>query len=236
MSTSGGSVTDWERREQSDRRAHYVASCEAIRQVWDRRIGSRRGPLPGATLDPVVTPLGWCGHVQGFITQTDQMSRGGEGRKALQHAVEEAYGLPAGAVLIDDGWRRIGDTRFIWAYERPGVVDYHERQPYSVWGLPSRQEPGPGGVTGYEWSELQDWAVKHRRMLEALRAGHPVDMEQVSRRYNRMRAAILDALTRAGADDVRAVLIERGLGYGDVGEDIAERLGIDRASRWGGAS
>jgi hypothetical protein len=86
----------------------------------------------------------------------------------------------------------------------------------------------PGQLTTLERSELRDWAYKHKVTLDLMAAGRPVDMERVSRRYNRMRAAVLDALTRASVEDVRDVLIERGLDRRSVGEDIGELLDMPR--------
>jgi hypothetical protein len=53
-------------------------------------------------------------------------------------------------------------------------------------------------------------------------------MERVVRRYNRMRGAILDALTRASVAEVREMLLDKGLSYGMVGHDIAELLAMER--------
>jgi hypothetical protein len=220
--------------EQQERRARYLAECERIREVWNRKIAHRRGLLPGATLDPAVTTQGWCGHVQAFITQTDALARS-ESRRQLQQAVEQAYELPSGAVLIDRGWRDIGDTAFIWAYRRPGVVDYYERLPLSVFGQSFAGEKTlPGRLSRLETSELADWARKHHDMLQVLRANrYPVDMTQVVRRYNRMRAAILDALTRVSADEVKAILSKSNLSYDDLGEDIGELLGLKHGETLG---
>lgn len=232
---ASSSGVEWEAREQRDRRARYLAECERIREVWDRGIAHRRGLLPGATLDPVVTTRGWCGHVQALITQTDVLARS-DSRRQLQQAVEQAYELPPGAVLIDDGWRGIGDTAFIWAYPRPGVVDYHQRLPHSVFGQNfAGEKTSPGQLTRLEISELADWARKHHDMLYGLRTGrYAVDMTQLVRRYNRMRAAILDALTRVGPDEVKAILSESKLSYEDLGEDIGDILGLKPGETLGG--
>lgn len=223
MSTQGS--PDWEIRKQTDRRANYLAKCDEIRQIWDQNIAHRRGPLPGATLDPFITPRGWCGHVQGLITQSDALKW--DNRESLADLVADLYDLPHGAVLFDRGWRGVGDTAFIWAYQRPGALDYHKRLPHTVFMSESHGvEPVPGQLTTLEVSELQDWARKHHDMLTYLRAGQTVDMEQVVRRYNRMRAAILDALTRASVSEVRDMLLEQGLDYCTLGEDIGELLGL----------
>jgi hypothetical protein len=126
------SFEDRQREEQRRRRGEYVAACKRILDIWERTLASPSGPLPGATLDPFVTPRGWCGHVQATIEQTEDLDS--EGRRRLAAAISDAYELPRGAVLVDHGWRQIGDTAFIWAYGRPGMVDYHERLPATVFG------------------------------------------------------------------------------------------------------
>lgn len=229
------SSSDWQVKEQRERRAAYLGESERIRDIWNRRIAHRGGPLPGATLDPFVTPRGWCGHVQALIAQTDVVS-GYESRQRLQNAIEQAYALPSGAVLLDHGWRGVGDTAFIWAFRRPGVVDYHERLPHSVFGQNFAGEKTlPGQLTKLEKSELADWARKHHDILVGLRTNqYSVDMTQLVRRYNRLRAAILDALTRISTEEVKAILAKSKLSYHDLGEDIGDLLGMDRNEVLGG--
>lgn len=221
--------SDLEAGEQHRRRSDYLAEGDRIRNVWARKIAHRGGLLPGATLDPFVTPRGWCGHVQAFITQTEVLS-GYDSRKRLQSSVEQAYGLPRGAVLIDRGWQGIGDTAFIWAFSRPGDVDYHERLPHTVFGEDfAGESTPPGQLTRLEKVELAAWARKHHDMLVGLRTGqYPVDMTQLVRRYNRMRGAILDALTRVDPAQVKAILGRSQLSYHDLGEDVGDLLGMGR--------
>ncbi|MFG3423383.1 hypothetical protein [Micromonospora sp. NPDC048063] len=228
---SGPAASHGEAEEQKDRRKSYLAECAKIRQVWDRTVGSPRGLLPGATLDPALTPQGWYGHVQGTITQTDALYGSGE-RKALARAVENAYELPPGAVLIGDSWTGVPDSVALWAYSRPGEVDYYERLPHTVFGKEwADKEPVPGQLTDLERSELRDWTRKHLSMLKVLRSGGHVDMEQVNRRYNRMRGAILDALTRASVEQVRDMVVDCGLDYLTAGEDVGRRLGLPHPRR-----
>ncbi len=227
MASLSRSASDWEREKQHSRRAEYLAANKKILDVWQQRIASRSGPLPGATLDPFVTLRGWCGHVQATIMQAERLNH--DGRRRLADAICDAYQLPRGAVLVDHGWRHIGDTAFIWAYTRPGMVDHHERLPHSVFGQEfAGRTPVPGQLTTLEESELKDWARKHKDMLDSIRAGRPVDMEQVNRRYNRMRGAVLDALTRASVAHVRGVILASGLDHRSVGEDIGELLEMPR--------
>jgi len=220
-------VVDWEEKEHERRRGDYHAACEEIRQVWRQRIANPSGVLPGSTLDPAITSRGWVGHVQGFISQSDVLTRGSW--KDLAAAIAEAYGLPRGAVLVDNSYTGVGDTVCVWAYRRPGEVDHHRRLPHTVFGQEwAGKEPVPGQLTDLERAELRDWAGKHRQMVELLRQGRDVDMERVVRRYNRMRGAILDALTRANVGEVREMLLEKGLTYATLGNDIAELLEMER--------
>jgi hypothetical protein len=229
--TSSESTSEWVDREQSSRRADYLAECRRISSIWEQNIAAPDGLLPGATLDPFITPRGWCGHVQATIEQTGDLDQAG--RRRLAAVLADLYGLPQGAVLVDDGWEGIGDTAFIWAYRRPGEVDYHQRLPHSVFRLGFAGEaPLPGQLTKLERSELKSWTRKHVAMLESLRGGRHVEMVQMSRRYNRMRGAILDALTRAAPEEVRDLLVEVKVHPRDLGDDIARVLGM--SDRGGG--
>lgn len=219
------STPDLEEIEQRERRSAYLEECEQIRRTWDLFIASAGCILAGSTIDPVITQRGWVGHVQALISHSDILTGH---RRELGRAIETAFELPAGAVLVDWGYRHIGDTACVWAYRRPGEVDYHKRLPHTVFGQEfADHEPPLAGLTSLERSELKSWARKHKDMLDAIERGNfPVDMEQVSRRYNRMRGAILDALTKVDPATVRELLVERGLDYFSVGEDIGALLGM----------
>ncbi|MEU7823064.1 hypothetical protein [Catellatospora sp. NPDC049133] len=215
-----------EAAERDLRREEYVQLCEAIRHTWMAQIAGKRGILPGATLDPIITPRGWVGHVQGTIAQSDLMS---DDRPRIAAAIVLAYDLPLGAVLVDDGHRRIPDSLTVWAFRRPGEVDYHQRLPHTVFNqVFAGEEAVPGTLTRLERAELVSWGRKVNAILGAVRRGAEVDMDQVTRRYNRFRGAVLDALSKVDVEQVRELVEQTGLNHRTVGVDIGRLLGMSR--------
>lgn len=223
---SGDQLHGHLQQELQRRRNKYFAACEEIRRLWNEKIAHRNGPLPGASLDPFITTRGWAGHVQASIDQAEELNW--DGRRKLASLLADVYELPQGAVLVDDGWQGIPDTAFIWAYRRPGVVDYHERLPHSVFKQEfAGRKPEPGQLTDFEVAELRSWTHKYLYVLRLIREeGHHVDMERLVRRYNRMRGAILDALTRATPGEILEILAKEEFRPSDLGDDIAEKLGL----------
>lgn len=96
------------------RHRDYLTECAQIRATWQKRIAHRAGPLPGALLDPIRTPHGWCGQVQlvpGRHSTSDVYD--------AAEAIASVYGLPAGSVHVEDGVDDTADTAFVWAYRSP---------------------------------------------------------------------------------------------------------------------
>ncbi|KUM90262.1 hypothetical protein AQI88_38840 [Streptomyces cellostaticus] len=217
--------------EQQRRRNEYLQECAQVRGVWDQRIAHRRGILPGATLDPVVSNIGWCGQVQ-LVPGANHY---GEVEKAADD-IAYAYELPPGSVVVDPGNRGTADTSFLWAYRSPSHARHHNLRP---WGLHGNDYAGestpPGLVTRLEWAELEDWASKYAFVWKQIRRPDGrVDMEQFLRRLTRLEAAILDVLPRTRAETVRQIVEKAGLPYESLSEDVAEAIGLQQTRRRAG--
>lgn len=102
----------------------YRQACAELQTVWECTIASEDGPLPGSVLDSLITPQGWCGHVQLASAQTSARVM------AAIDAIAKAYDLPAGSIVV----RTLDDDSqaFIWAYSTKSGADYHLKWPYPV--------------------------------------------------------------------------------------------------------
>ncbi|WP_225827094.1 hypothetical protein [Streptomyces naphthomycinicus] len=217
--------------EQQRRRNEYLQECALVREVWDQKIAHRRGILPDATLDPVVSNIGWCGQVQ----LVPGANHSGEVEKAADD-IAYAYELPPGSVVVDPGHRGTADTSFLWAYRSPSHARHHNLRP---WGLHGNDYAGestpPGLVTRLEWAELEDWASKYAFVWKQIRRPDGrVDMEQFLRRLTRLEAAILDVLSRTRAETVRQIVEKAGLPYESLSQDVAEAIGLQQGRRTAG--
>lgn len=192
----------------------YRRSCLGLRAVWDSEIAADGGPLPGSVLDPLVTPQGWCGHVQG-PTASKVI--------AATAAIAQAFGLPEGSIVV----RTLGaDDAFIWAYNTRSGADHHLSWPYPVLDgsefVDIKRESA--GTTLLDLVQLTSWARAYKESWQALRSGRQVDVQQFVRRLNRLRAGILDILTRTKPRQVRELLLRVGVERESLPVDLADTI------------
>lgn len=192
----------------------YQRARDELRAVWDYAIASEDGPLPGSTLDPLVTPQGWCGHVHG---------RHSSKVMAAIRQIEEAYELPEGSVVVQtlDGDQDV----FLWAYYARSAADYHEKWPQPLDGsefIDIKRESA--GTTLLDLVKLTAWARAYKESWQGMRAQRPPDVDQFTRRLNRLRAGVLDLLARAKPQQVRELLMRVGIDRESLPHDLAETL------------
>lgn len=200
----------------------YRERCAAIEAVWRREIAAEDGPLPGSRLTALVTPQGWCGHLE--------PAEGGwavgvlSAASAIAAAVAAAYDLPKAAVTMrPDGERAV----FIWAYHTAGSADYHRCWPNppldgSEYIDIQRDRPGTSLL---DLVQLTTRARAYHEAYLALRTGRDVDIAKVVRRYQRLRAGIHDLLPRTRPDQIRDILLQVGVSREALPEDLADAIG-----------
>lgn len=190
----------------------------AIEAVWLATVAAEDGPLPGSRLVALVTPQGWCGQVDPADDQPASAVLG------AAIAIADAYGLPAGAITV----RRNGEhAAFVWAYRTAGGGDYQRAWPHppldgSEYVDIQRERRGNSLL---DLVQLTTWARAYQQSWAALRAGEPVDMGQLVRRYTRLRAGILDLLARTPAEQVRDLLLQVGVNREALPDDVATAVG-----------
>ncbi|GAB3875112.1 hypothetical protein GCM10029964_018400 [Kibdelosporangium lantanae] len=192
----------------------YEQGCARLRSVWEYAIAADGGPLPGAVLEPLITPQGWCGRVHGPHSSKVM---------AVVGRIEEAYELPEGSVVV----RTMSDTNdvFLWAYQSRSAADYHLRWPQWLDGsefVDIKRESA--GTTLLDLVKLTAWARAYKESWQDMRSRRPVDVEQFTRRLNRLRAGILDILERTRPRQVRDLLISVGIDRESLPVDIATAI------------
>ncbi|ALG07376.1 hypothetical protein [Kibdelosporangium phytohabitans] len=200
----------------------YRRDCAALRETWDTAIAVDGGPLPGSALDPLVTPQGWCGHVR--------LAEGQRAATVIDAAprIAEAFGLPDGSIVV----RTMPDNRevFVWGYSTKSGADYHLSWPHPVLDgsefIDIKRESK--GTTLLDLVQLTTWARAHKESYEALRAGRAQDVQQFARRLGRLRAGIVDILTRAKPQQIRELLLRVGLERAALPNDLADEIGYPR--------
>ncbi|MCE7007238.1 hypothetical protein LWC34_31110 [Kibdelosporangium philippinense] len=200
----------------------YLRDCEALRTVWIERIAGTDGPLPGSDLDPLITPQGWCGHVL--------LAEGQRAATVIEAATDiaSAYDLPDGSIVV----RTMAENRqvFLWAYATKSGADYHLSWPHPVLDgsefVDIKRESS--GTTLFDLVQLTTWARAHKESWEAIRAGRDQDVQQFVRRFTRLRAGIVDILTRAKPQQVRELLLRVGLDRASLPNDLAEQIGYPK--------
>ncbi|CAM3629567.1 hypothetical protein KIPE111705_17850 [Kibdelosporangium persicum] len=196
----------------------YRRDCDALRAVWQDRIAGEDGPLPGSTLDPLVTPQGWCGHVH--------LAEGQRAGTVIDVTAEiaKAFDLPEGSIVV----RTMAEHRqvFLWGYSTKSGADYHLNWPHPV--LDGSEfvdiKRQSNGTTLLDLVQLTTWARAHKESWEAIRTGRDADVQQFVRRLNRLRAGIVDILTRAQPRQVRELLMRVGLDRASLPKDLAEAI------------
>ncbi|MBP2319867.1 hypothetical protein JOF56_000252 [Kibdelosporangium banguiense] len=200
----------------------YRRDCAALRTVWENAVAGEDGPLPGSALDPLVTPQGWCGHVQ---LAADQ--RAGMVVEAVPK-ITEAYGLAADSIVV----RTMADetTVFIWAYSTRSGADYHLKWPHPVLDgsefVDIKRESA--GTTLLDLVQLTTWARAYKESWVALRSGRELDVQQFVRRLGRLRAGILDILARTKPRQVRELLLRVDIDHESLPADLASIIDYPR--------
>ncbi|MET0134286.1 MAG: hypothetical protein ABW215_11900 [Kibdelosporangium sp.] len=190
----------------------YREECDQVRAVWETVIACEDGPLPGSVLDPLVTPQGWCGHVTGQGTSKVMAAAAG---------IAKAYDLAEGSIVV----RTLSDTgAFLWAYSARSGADHHLNWPYPVLDgsefVDIKRESA--GTTLLDLVRLTTWARSYKESWHDMRSGRPVDVQQFVRRLNRLRAGMLDILTRAKPRQVRELLLRVGMDRYSLPVDLAD--------------
>lgn len=200
----------------------YQQECDALRALWQDAIAAADGPLPGSVLEPLVTPQGWCGYVRLAEEQRASTVIAAVGQIAA------AFGLPDGSVVV----RTMADSHevFVWGYSTKSGADYHLNWPHPVLDgsefVDIKRESK--GTTLLDLVQLTTWARAHKESWEALRTGRDPDVQQFVRRLTRLRAGIVDILTRAKPRQVRELLLRVGLDRAALPEDLADAIGYPR--------
>ncbi len=186
--------------------------------MWDRTIAAEDGPLPGSVLDPLVTPQGWCGHVRLAAGQTATKLM------AAADAIQQAYGLPGKSIVVRTFDH--GGEAFLWAYSTRSGADYHLGWPHPVLDgsefIDIKRESA--GTTLFDLVQLTTWARAYKESWIAMRSGRAVDVQQFVRRLARVRAGILDILSRAKPRQVRELLLRVGIDHESLPGDLADAL------------
>ena len=197
----------------------FRAECAAVEAVWLATVAAEDGPLPGSRLAALVTPQGWCGHVE---------PADGQPANAVLDAaiaIAGAYDLPAGAITV----RRDGEhAAFVWAYPTAGGGDYQRAWPHPALDgseYVDIQRERRGGNSLLDLVRLTTWARAYQQSWASQCAGEPVEMGQLVRRYTRLRAGILDLLARTPAEQIRDLLLQVGVSREALPEDVATAVG-----------
>ncbi len=180
-----------------------------LQDVWQRDIGCEQGPLPGARLNAMTTPHGWCGRVHDVDpTLATQAAE----------AIATAYQLPVSSVIV----RKTDQTSlFVWCYAHPSGADYHRGWPQPVIDGSEYIDvrPSTSGASLLDFVRLTEMANKYRGDWRSLRGDHPVQIDRFLRRTTMLRAGILDILARTSPAAVRELLLRVGV--------VAESLPTD---------
>jgi hypothetical protein len=186
-----------------------------IHDVWTRIISCADGPLPGAQLNAVATPHGWCGQVS-EVAAKEAVAAG--------PAIATAYDLPPSSVIVQQTG---DDTAFIWSYRHPSGADYHRQWPPAVidgseYVDVQRVSSGPSLL---DFVRLTEMAHKHRTSWNDLRTGRPVDIRRFVRRMAMLRAGILDILASTRPAPVTELLQRVGVPAESLPTDLLLALG-----------
>lgn len=201
----------------------FRAECAAIEAVWQREVAAEDGPLPGSRLTAIVTPQGWCGHIE-------PADGGWAGRVlAAAGAIAAAYDLPQAALTVRNSGER---AAFVWAYRTAGGADYHRSWPHppldgSEYVDIHREGRGSSLL---DLVQLTARARAYQESWAALRAGHAVDMGRVVRRYSRLRAGIHDLLPHTHPEQLRDLLMQVGVSREALPADLADAIGYPGGS------
>ncbi|NYE74232.1 hypothetical protein [Microlunatus parietis] len=199
------------------RHGNYRADCDRLRAIWEKTIAGRGGPLPGAILDPIRTPTGWCGQVQ--------LRPGQHSTRSVIDAsssIAAAFGLPRGSIVVEGGVDETADTAFIWAYDAPSQADYHEHRPMRI------PDHSIGKTKDIHRSHVRGWASDYRGAWQALLAnrGQGKIIDDVVHRLLRLRAGLIDLLPDSAPDAMRDLLVEQGVTAESLPRDLVELCGL----------
>lgn len=200
----------------------YRRECADLRTAWTDAVANEDGPLPGSMLDPLVTPQGWCGHLQLAVDQRASMVVDAAPK------IAEAFGLAPNSIVV----RTMADdtTVFIWAYSTRSGADYHLKWPHPVLDgsefVDIKRESA--GTTLLDLVQLTTWARAYKESWMAMRSGRPMDVQQFVRRLGRLRAGILDILARTKPRQVRELLLRVGIDHESLPADLASTIDYPR--------
>ena len=185
-----------------------------IQEVWTRDISCPEGPLPGARLNAVTTPHGWCGQVWEVANQQAE---------AAANAIAAAYDVPPSSVILQSTGE---DTAFVWCYRHPSGADHHRHWPLPVIDGSEYVDvpPASSGPSLLDFVRLTELANKHRSEWQELRRGHPVDVLRFIRRMAMLRAGILDILVRTRPSAVSELLLRVGVPAESLPADLLSAL------------
>lgn len=196
----------------------YAQQNAELGHIWRRRLAGPGDRLPGSTLQGFFMPGGWCGQVQLEDHATSDVVEASD-------VICDVYGVPRGALKVEPSCAGTADTAFLRAYSRPSAVDYYDREPYSVYLQNWAEETSaPDHLTRLERNELSKWTREYVTTLQLTLKGQGLDIETLVRRYERMRGGIIDALHRAGAAEVIALLTEAGMTRAAMPHDLARKM------------
>lgn len=200
----------------------YRAECAEIEAVWRREVAAEDGPLPGSRLTALVTPQGWCGHVEPGGAWAGRVL-------AAAGGIAAAYDLPEAAITVRNSGER---AAFVWAYRTAGGADYHRAwpdPPLDGSEYVDIHREGRGNSL-LDLVQLTTRARAYQESWAALRAGKSVDMGRVVRRYNRLRAGVQDLLPRTDPEQLRDILLQVGVSREALPEDLASAIGYPGGS------
>lgn len=182
--------------------------------LWTREIASVGGPLPGATLDAMPTPHGWCGHVHGATSQLTP---------AAMQKIAQVYGLPGPSALVQT---TDGAGVFLWAYRTASGADYHRQWPQPVIDGSEFNDVARSGAGSslLDYVRLTEMARKHQADWRDLRGSRPVDIQRFTRRLTLLRAGIFDMLTRSLPVQVRELLLRVGVPAESLPDDVLRAI------------
>uniref|UniRef100_UPI003F495829 hypothetical protein n=1 Tax=Amycolatopsis sp. CA-096443 TaxID=3239919 RepID=UPI003F495829 len=209
--------------DEHGRHQRYRDERNRIAALWTRHVACPSGPLEGAILDPAPLPNGWCGQVQ--------LVPGAHSIHGVQEAaafIESVYGLPRGAVVVEDSRTGTADTAFVWAFHTPSAADHHRHAPTTTLDVDGRgDQPAPPRAEPRESGRLADWADKYSFYYTRMRDhGGRMDIARFVRRYQRLRGGILDLLPRTDPGHVQQILVENGVTSEMLPDDLVELLDL----------
>lgn len=195
--------------EHARRQNKYLTRCDDLRQIWEDRLAKPGRLLAGALFTPFISRDGWIGHVQ-LVPGRHSYLDVQEARDAIAAAFEVEE---QDQVVIEAG--DSADVAFIRVFPRVSLADHYVRRPDLV-------------ITGDTYRDLKSWAQDYHQTWTDLRTEphHRVNMARFEQRLRCLRGAIIDL--RPGDRDgrLRDTLLDAGLSYESLPDDLADIAGL----------